>query len=331
MKTFAISRYALSISVAASLAACGGSQPPIGAPGAIPPSRAAAMRGDRYRPALRAGASGPEYKTNGPLLYATNFENLTYWEGVTVYPARAKDPAPVAKISDSLSFPVGVCIDEQGTLYVTNSPNSGGWVSEFPLGKMKPSTIITDGIRNPGYCAIDAKGNLWLTNAGANVTEYIKGTKKPHTVITKGLAAAAGIAIDHSGNLYVSNHLTEYSGDVVVYAPGKKSPSRTITNGIGFPMGLAVDSHGTLYVADIFQNNVEEYRSGQNDPFQKITEAMSHPTGVTVDKNGVLYVDDGGDYTVVEFAPGSLKPLKRQINKALFSSYAIAHYPALLP
>jgi sugar lactone lactonase YvrE len=96
-------------------------------------------------------------------------------------------------------------------------------------------------------------------------------------------------------------------------------------------MGLAVDSHGTLYVADIFQNNVEEYRSGQNDPFQKITEAMSHPTGVTVDKNGVLYVDDGGDYTVVEFAPGSLKPLKRQINKALFSSYAIAHYPALLP
>jgi len=60
----------------AMIAGCGGSQPPIGPPGAMPQSRAAAMRGDRYRPALRAGASGPEYKTNGPLLYATNFENL---------------------------------------------------------------------------------------------------------------------------------------------------------------------------------------------------------------------------------------------------------------
>jgi hypothetical protein len=41
MKTFAVSRYALSISLAvAFLAACGGSQPPIGAPGAMPESNA---------------------------------------------------------------------------------------------------------------------------------------------------------------------------------------------------------------------------------------------------------------------------------------------------
>ncbi len=39
MRSFAFGRYRISIGTAAALlAACGGSQPPIGAPGAMPPS-----------------------------------------------------------------------------------------------------------------------------------------------------------------------------------------------------------------------------------------------------------------------------------------------------
>jgi sugar lactone lactonase YvrE len=320
---------------AALLAGCGGPQPPIGAPGAMPQNRAIVTQVDRSGSWILLGVRNKDprttYKISGPLLYATNQLNSTNWDGVTVYRADAKDPAPLAKISDHLNSPFGECIDGQGTLYVTNAPASAGWVSEYPLGKTTPSGIITDGIGSPGWCAIDAKGNLWVGNAGANVTEYLKGSKKPHAVITKGLASPAGIAIDRSGNLYVANHLTEYSGNVVVYAPGKKSPSRTITNGVTFPEGLVVDSKGTLYVVNIFQNNVEEYRSGQDDPFQTITEAMDHPTDVTVDKKGVLYVSNIGNSTVVEFAPGSLKRLKRQISNGLYEPYGIAYYPALLP
>jgi phospholipase C len=48
MKSFDLGRFALSISAAvAFLAACGGSQPPIGAPGAMPQSRASATQADR--------------------------------------------------------------------------------------------------------------------------------------------------------------------------------------------------------------------------------------------------------------------------------------------
>ena len=81
---------------------------------------------------------------------------------------------------------------------MTNAPASDGWVSEYPLGKTTPSGMITDGIGSPGWCAIDAKGNMWVGNAGANVTEYLKGSKKPHVVITNGLRHPAGIAIDRS-------------------------------------------------------------------------------------------------------------------------------------
>src|SRR5579862_5268720 len=133
MKVSTSSRSALCASIAAALlAACGGSQPPIGAPGAMPQGHVVTTQ------ATHGGSwIAPDYKVSRPLLYATNLG----YQDVTVYRATAKDPAPLATISDGLNIPVGACIDGQGTLYVTNEPASGGWVSEYPLGKTKPSSV----------------------------------------------------------------------------------------------------------------------------------------------------------------------------------------------
>ena len=146
----------------------------------------------------KPGARSLGYKVTAPLFYAVNAGTFD----VTVYRAKPKDPTPLATISESLDVPFGACIDDQGTLYVTNEPPSGGWVSEYPLGKTTPSKIITDGIKEPAYCAIDAQGNLWVANAyGANVTEYLYGSKKPHAVISKGIVYPLGVAFDSLGNL----------------------------------------------------------------------------------------------------------------------------------
>lgn len=317
------------------LAGCAVSQPQIGAPGAIPQSRAIVSQigrgGSWMPPEAKSESARASYKATPPLLFATNLFNSTNWEGVTVYRADTKDPAPLAMISEGLDIPVGACIDGKGTLYVTNEPPSGGWVSEYPLGKTTPSMVITDGMNEPAYCAIDGKGNLWVTNyGGRNVTEYRTGSKKPHVVITNGLESPVGIAFDASGNLYVGN-FSSSSGNVQVYAPGSKSPSRSITDGVTSPRGLTVDSNGTLYLTNLYQNNVAEYRSGQSDPFQTITRSLDRPADVTVDKKGTLYVSNIANNTIVEFALGSLKPLKRQINKSLYEPNGIAYYPPVLP
>lgn len=318
----------------AAMTGCGGSQPPIGAPGAIPQAPATAGNGGGTSwmlPEAKSKIASTTYKDAAALLYATNQLNKTDWDGVTVYRAEANDPAPLARISADINFPFGACIDGQGTLYVVSNANSTGWVSEYPLGRTKPSKIIRDGISGPAYCAIDAKGNLWVTNYGsANVTEYLAGSQKPHTVITKGIVNPVGIAIDPSGNVYVGN-FSSSSGDVEVYAPGSKSPSRVITDGATSPRGLAVDSNGTLYVTNLYQSTVAEYRSGQSDPFQTITQAMDRPAGITLDKDGTLYVSNIANNTIVEFAPGSVKPLKREITKGLYEPNGIAYYPPLLP
>ena len=313
---------------AALLPGCGGPQPPIGAQGAMAAKQMRSGSRTSTIPELKPALTSPGYKATAPLLYVTNFGN----QDVTVYRANARDPAPLATISDDVALPGGACIDGQGTLYVANEPASGGWISEYPLGKTKPSTIITDGINEPGYCAIDAKGSLWVANIyGPNVTEYLAGSKKPHTVITEGLAYPVGVAIDGAGNLYVGNGYGASEKNIEVYAPGSKSPSRTITTGVTSPVGIAVDSNGVLYVTNIDQNTVAEYRSGQDYPFQTITRAMDEPAGVAVNKKGKLYVSNIANGTVIEFAPGSLKPLKRQISEGLNSPSGIAYYPELSP
>src|SRR5579863_9579778 len=136
MENLEFGRNALSACVAvAMLSACGGSQPPIGATGAMPQS-------------VTESANNAH---SGPLLYVTNDGEA---HNVTVYRADAKNPSPIATISDDLEFPAGMCVDGHGTLYVADHT---GWIAEYPAGKTKPSKVITKGTDNPGYCAIDSQ------------------------------------------------------------------------------------------------------------------------------------------------------------------------------
>jgi hypothetical protein len=104
---------------AAMLAGCGGSQPPIGASDA-PQSRAISAGAQRGG---SPGARGLGYKVTAPLLYVTNID--PNYPRVSIYRAKAKDPAPLATITNGVNIPFGACLDGNGTLYVTNEPASG--------------------------------------------------------------------------------------------------------------------------------------------------------------------------------------------------------------
>ena len=340
MKSFGLGSYAIRGGVAlALLAGCGGSQPPIGAlpqtqmlnslarTSAPPIVGRLRQRGDDVENTATATA----YKKSAPLLFVTDPVGL--YNEVDVYDAQGKEPKLLAHITKDLVDPAGDCVDRDGTLYVANEPVDGpGWISEYALGQTKPLRIITKGINTPAFCAIDASGNLWVTNIGLDdVAEYLKGSTKPHARITKGLTYPDGIAIDHSGDLYVGNLLPDSAPNVQVFASGSKSPSRTITDGISWPVGLGIDHNGTLYVANLEQNNVEEYLSGQDQPYQTITEGLHLPSGLVLNGKGWLYVANTEDHYsgVVEFPPSSLMPSKREIS--FYFPLGVAYYPPLLP
>jgi sugar lactone lactonase YvrE len=342
MTPLALSRFELCATLAAAiLAGCGGSQPPIGAPGATLLQAPALSSTAVVRISHKSAVQRHGYKAEGSLLYVTSpFPTIST---ITIFRANANDPSALATISDHLSVPVGVCLDGDGTLYATNQPVSGaGWVSEYELGQTKSFRVITKGINTPYGCAIDSSGNLWVSNiGGTNVTEYLAGSIKPHLVITTGLTYPTGIAIDNVGNLYVANTV-ENASNVQVYAPGQKAPSRTITDGVAFPLGVAADAHNTLYVANEFYAcDIEKYRFGRNHPYQTITKGLQGPNGVVVGKNGWLYVADihgaagcnstSSPSAVLEFRPHSLNPSGKEITKDFYEPRGVAYYPPLLP
>lgn len=301
------------------LAGCGGSQPPVGLPA---PSEVAL--GAAPRPVwMPAGAR------SRPLLYVA--ENTL--SRVDVYDARKYESGPIAEITEGVDDPIGLCIGVTGVLYVLN--NNSNSISEYEPGQTKPFQTIGDGLDFPEFCAIDRRGNLWVTNLAGSVTEYKMGETTPNKTITTDVSLPTGIAFDRSGNLYVANvNISTDTAYVAVYAKGCRSPSRTITDGIVDPDGIAVDNEGTLYVTNLETatsdyGDVEEYKAGQSQPFQTITD-MNAPADVIVNGAGYVYVSESEAPAVVVFRPGTTEPWN-QFREGMDTPAGLAHYMGTPP
>ena len=120
MKLTAIGRYALSTSAVALLAACGGSQPPIGAPGTTPQRPAAAIASARQ---VLVYVSSPG--TGEVFVYNEKNHKLVH----KLY---------------GLYQPYGECVDDSGDVFVVTqgSPSSSGSnVYEYAHGGSYPIAI----------------------------------------------------------------------------------------------------------------------------------------------------------------------------------------------
>jgi len=101
-------------------------------------------------------------------------------------------------------------------------------------------------LNSPQGLAVDASGNLWVSNTNANYvlkynSAYVQQTAK---TITKGIKTPVNLALDPYGNLWVSNFfgntITEYS------AAGVQNTTGTISTAL--PGALAFDGIGDLWV-----------------------------------------------------------------------------------
>ena len=137
---------ALSIGGAlALLVGCGGSQPPIGTPGAMLQTSAIATHAGRGRSWML-----PEAK-NSDLLYISTSAGT-----VDVYDYNSR-----IQVGSLTGFenPGGECVDKTGDIWITNSDASN--VLEYAHGGTTPmQTINTNG--HPFGCSVDANGDLAL-------------------------------------------------------------------------------------------------------------------------------------------------------------------------
>jgi len=187
MKSFSLGTYVLSGGVAvALLAGCGGSQPPIGAPGAMPQTSTIAMHSERGKPWML-----PEAK-NEDLLYATGGCGGTC---VLSYP----QGKVVGALDTSGS---SVCADTSGNVFIPDDNQ----VFEYAHGGTSPIATLSFSGDNPQGCAVDpTTGNLAVIiqgNSNGNVAVFAGG--QGQATLYGANVSPAYCSYDDSGNLFVN-------------------------------------------------------------------------------------------------------------------------------
>lgn len=215
MRDLNVGRYALGSCVAvALLAACGGSQPPIGVPGAMSQNQKTAIDAGRNTSWMLPEASKDD------LLYVTG-GTPSSTEGTVIvlsYPE-----GKVVGMLTGLDSPIGECVDKLGNVYVAN--NGSNAIVEYAHGGTSPIRTLSD----PGHpwgCAIDATtGNLAVTNSSGSVAVYSGAQGSPTLYFDSSISLFLFCAYDNHGNLFVDGEQT----DLIAELPKGKSTFTDIT------------------------------------------------------------------------------------------------------
>lgn len=197
MGSFAIYRYAFSISaVCALLSGCGGSQPPIGATLQVPAAAGRVSRG--------ASWMLPEAKRDD-LIYVSN----------SGHAVRVYDYATRRMVGRLEGFQTaeGECASNQGDVYITDSTAND--VSVYRHGETSPSLTLEDSQMRPFGCSVDpASGDLCVANFDeSSVSVYPRGTSSPKIYSTKGLVLGdTSCAYDDKGDMFAAGPNDSRSG-----------------------------------------------------------------------------------------------------------------------
>ena len=150
--------------------------------------------------------------------------------------------------------PLGMAADNTGSFYVCSGTNI---VKETLLGGSgySQSTVVT-GLSQPTGVAVDASGNLYVTDPGAG--QVYKETLSGGTYAQSTIASvtANGIAVDGIGNVYIAD-----TGDGEVLketVSGGTYTQSVLASGLIDLEGLALDPSGHVFVSDNIGGTISE-------------------------------------------------------------------------
>ena len=190
MSTSRFDRYALTTWAAAAglLAGCGGSQPPIGAPGAMPQSKTILARPHG------ATSSGSD------LLYVSSYR----LDSVYVY---SYPQIELVNTLTGLDGTMGLCSDQAGDVFITNLYAND--IVEYAHGGTTPIATLSEDPSEgsgPRGCAIDPlTGNLAVANSGTgnDVAIFPNAAGTPTYYKPANIYSGYFCGYDGHGNLFV--------------------------------------------------------------------------------------------------------------------------------
>ena len=241
--------YTLGLSAAvAMLFGCGGSQSPIGAPGAMPQSYATATHGERGGSWMR-----PEAKSEDLLYVSSETSGDVY---VYTYPQGNL----VGTLAGLTGVPAGECVDSSGDVFVTavgqeSDPTST--IYEYAHGGTTPIASLNDpGLANG--CAVDpTSGTLAVVNPAdysssnpyphhGDVAIYTDAQGTPTMYYSSEFVGFVFCGYDDKGNLYLSASNGEYGNQLQL--------ARLASGSGSFEL---IDLNAKLYTGFLFGSSVQ--------------------------------------------------------------------------
>ena len=231
MKGLSLGRYTLSSCVAAAmLAGCGGSQLPVGAPGAMP--QGVAQQGQSTQRDESGSWMAPD-ATSQDLLYVSSHS----WVSVYRYPQGHL----LGKLK-GFDLASGQCVDSSSNVYVTDYVTSQ--IVEFPHGGRKRLRVLS--MPGANGCSIDpTTGNLAVSSLGSTGVWIFKNAKgTPTKYQNSQFLYYYDCAYDPKGNLFVDGMSTIGTGSFVfaeLLKNGNQLKVVTLNQYIGWPGGMQWD------------------------------------------------------------------------------------------
>ncbi|HEY3815099.1 MAG TPA: NHL repeat-containing protein [Caulobacteraceae bacterium] len=198
-------------------------------------------------------------------------------------------------------------------------PTAFGWPARMTTVAGNGARGFADGkgataqFSDPFAVAIDAKGVLYVADAGdTNRIRKIAPDGRT-TTLAAAFDTPSGVAVDRDGNLYVAdtgaNRIRKITpdGGVSTLAGDGQAGFRDGPAGqaqFNGPIGVAVDAKGNVYVADTYNDRIRLItRDGQVKTLaggaapgfadgQGTAAAFDTPCGIALSKDGVLFIAD---------------------------------------
>jgi tripartite motif-containing protein 71 len=252
----------------------------------------------------------PNSVTNTPgTFWVTDFSNgrIQKWASTTYVPTQP--PAFVSTQggpgagNGQFSHPADVVIENNsaGTVLVVDQGNNR--LQRFKADGTYIASYGATELKAPTGAAVDASGNIWVTNA---TTGKILGFSSSGAPLNSTMPIAqstyyklSGIAIDKNGNFWFTDETMNYlfKADSTGTLKGAYGGSGTAQGQLGKPSAVAAAPDGTIWVADWGNNRVNVY--DQEGKFVRQVGSIgttaglfTHPVGIDIDVKGNAWVTD---------------------------------------